>query len=209
MKRKPLPIAQATTLFAALFCLTVSCTSTPNEDYAKGADPAEIQTEQRQERIDNSLAQANKIISEKEEQRIASFIDRMGWKPEKVSGVYIEKTLEGSGKEIDEQNTVTIEYRSYYLTGESAEDFCPKDGESNKTKKAFGNKESKKNEKSFKVSSDTGVIYGLQTAVKHLKTGSKARVIVPDNLAFYIDENGEKIKANATLVFEIVVKKIK
>ena len=98
-------------------------------------------------------------------------------------------------------------YKSYYINGSCADDFNKVETDTQQT--TFSNKQKKdSNTLTFNVSGDTRVVYGLIYAVKHLTEGSAARVIVPDNLAFYLDDNGEKVKANATLIYEIKVKKV-
>lgn len=157
--------------------------------------------------MDKSFTSANKIISDKEKQRIQSFISRRSWNMQQVSGVYVEEVHKGVGQKIDENNTVTIEYNSYYINGSSANDFNKVEEETQQ--KTFNNKkQSKDNILTFNVAGDTRVVYGLIYAVKQLSKGSTARIIVPDNLAFYLDDNGEKIKANATLIYEIKVNEV-
>ena len=126
---------------------------------------------------------------------------------QEVSGIYVEEVNKGIGDKINENNIVTIEYKSYYINGSSADEFNKIESETQQ--KTFDNKKKKEsNILTFNVAGDTRVVYGLIYAVKQLRKGSTARVIVPDNLAFYLDDNGEKIKANATLIYEIKVNKV-
>ncbi len=177
------------------------------EEYAKGRNPYQSAIDEKNKQMDKSFTSANKIISDKEKQRIQSFISRRSWNMQEVSGVYVEEVRKGVGQKIDENNTVTIEYNSYYINGSSADDFNKVEEETQQ--KTFNNKkQSKDNILTFNVAGDTRVVYGLIYAVKQLSKGSTARIIVPDNLAFYLDDNGEKIKANATLIYEIKVNEV-
>lgn len=179
-----------------------SCSSGTNEDYAVGKNPKENAVKAKQNQVKTSLANANKIISDREKQRIDSFINRRGWQMKEVAGVYLQVTEEGSG-EITDKNHITIEYKSYYLNGQSADEF--NQNEQEKIKKFSNDKKQITNQKTFSLQGDTYVVYGLAYALLHLKNHSLARIIVPDNLAFYMNDSGEKIKANATLVYELKI----
>ena len=179
-------------LFAlSVALITVSCSKSYNEDYAVGRNEAENEAKQRQQNIENALTGANKIISAKEQQRISAYIQRRGLSMTEYSGVFLQQTKKGNGKEITNDNTVTLKVKCQYLN-EEVPDFFTKE----------------KEQITFKVDGDTEVSFGLKTAVKKLSQGSKAIVIVPDNLAFWLDENGEKQEASATLVYEIEVLKV-
>lgn len=189
-------------IFLFSIVMLLSCSSGTNEDYAVGKNPLENALKDKQNQINTSLANANKIISDREKQRIESFINRRGWQMKEVAGIYLQVIEEGRG-EITNRNIVTIEYNSYYLNGQSADEFNQNKKE--KTQKFSNDTVSQNNRKTFSLQGDTYVVYGLTFAMPHLKNHSSARIIVPDNLAFYMDDNGEKIKANATLVYELKV----
>lgn len=182
--------------------MLLSCSSGTNEDYAVGKNPVENVLKAKQNQINTSLTNANKIISDREKQRIESFTNRRGWQMKEVAGIYLQVIEEGRG-EITNRNIVTIEYNSYYLNGQSADEF--NQNENKKIQKFSNDTVSQNNRKTFSLQGDTYVVYGLTFAMPYLKNHSSARVIVPDNLAFYMDDNGEKIKANATLVYELKV----
>ncbi len=198
-------------LFIATIVLIITCNAcskqSETEEYAKGRNPYQSAIDEKNKQLDKSFASANKIISDKEKQRIQAFISRRSWNMKEMNGIYIEETHKGVGNIINENDIVTIIYKSYYINGSCADDFNKT--ETNTQQTTFSNKQKKdSNTLTFNVSGDTRVVYGLIYAVKHLTEGSAARVIVPDNLAFYLDDNGEKVKANATLIYEIKVKKV-
>lgn len=172
-------------IFCAIVCLSLSCSKAPNEDFAVGRNEQENLQKERQQKLENSLTEANKIISAKEEQRILAYAERRGLKLNKHSGIYYEETKKGNGVIIDENKFVKISYNAYYLNGNKVED--------------------SQQVKTFKVGGDTDIVFGLRIAVKQLSKGSKACVIVPDNMAFWLDENGEKQEADATLVYDIEI----
>ncbi len=199
-------VRRSYTLLLTSFLLLVffaSCCFSVNEDYAVGENPVENSIKAKQAQMSNSLASANKIISDREKQRIEAFIDRRGWQTEEISGVYIQTIRQGK-KKIPANALVTIKYKSYYLNGESAEDFNRNENEKSV---GFSNNTPQKshNQKTFSLQGDTYVVYGLIYAIRNLNQGAYARVIVPDNLAFYMNDNGEKIKVNATLVYEVEI----
>ena len=195
-------------LSIVILSLCIACSKQGDtEEYAKGRNPYQSALEEKNKQMDKSFTSANKIISDKEKRRIESFISRRSWNMQEVSGVYVEEVHKGVGQKINESNTVAIEYKSYYINGSSADDFNKVEEETQQ--KTFNNKkQSKGNTLTFNVAGDTRVVYGLIYAVKQLSKGSTARVIVPDNLAFYLDDNGEKIKAKATLIYEIKVNEV-
>ncbi|MDO5760587.1 MAG: DUF4827 family protein, partial [Bacteroidota bacterium] len=190
-----------------LLCMITifSCSFGVNEDYAVGENPQENAIKSKQNQINSSLANANKIISDREKQRIEAFIQRRGWQMDEVAGVYLQILEQGRGK-ITTNNVVTVEYKSYYLNGKSADDFIQEEKKQEGSPNFSNNKTQKTNNfKTFSLQGDTYVVYGLAYAVQHLRKNSIARIIVPDNLAFYMNDSGEKIKANATLVYEIKI----
>ncbi|MBR1769572.1 MAG: FKBP-type peptidyl-prolyl cis-trans isomerase [Bacteroidales bacterium] len=210
-RRNILSILYLGVLISALALTLSACKKSINEDYAAGKNPAQAEFENNQARIKNTMTNANKIISEKEKERIKNYIQRRKWNLKETGGIFLEQTQEGVGALISEKNSVTLKYTSFYLNGNSASEFNESKSKNQSDNNNFNNKDLKKenNIKNFNVNGDTDVVFGLLIAVKHLKNKSKARVIVPDNLAFYTDENGEKIQAHASLVYEIEILEVR
>lgn len=173
------------------FVLLSSCSKSPNEDFAVGRNEQENLQKEKQHKIENSLTEANKIVSAKERDRINSYAERRNVSLEEYSGVYFYENKVGNGVSIVDDNIVTVKYKCEYLNGKIVE---------------F---EEKENTKIFKVGADTDVVFGLKVAVKKLSKGSKAIVIIPDNLAFWLNDQGEKIKASATLVYDLEIIDVK
>ncbi len=197
-------------LSIVMVLLFYSCSkNTGNEDYAVGRNPMQNVADEYNKKIDNSITSANKIISDKEKQRIQSFIQRRGWDMQEISGIYLQEVKKGTGLRITDKDIVTLTYKSCYINGDDAEDFHQTEPLNTDNRTFKNNKQTKKtNTLTFNVGGDTKVVYGLLYAVRNLSLNSVARVIVPDNLAFYLDENGEKVKASATLIYEIRIEKI-
>lgn len=180
--------------FIVIFLFVIfftSCSKSPNEDFAVGRNEQENIQKEKQQKVENSLTEANKIVSAKERERIKSYAERRNITLEEYSGVYFFENRKGNCETIKDNNIVSVRYKCEYLNGEIVE---------------F---EGKENTKTFKVSADTDVVFGMKIGVKKLSKGSKAVVIVPDNLAFWLNEQGEKIKASATLVYDLEIIDVK
>lgn len=97
---------------------------------------------------------------------------------------------EGAGKQVEEGNTVTVQYSGFTMDGTSFDS-------SYKRNKAF----------SFKIGSGQ-VIDGWDESIRLLKEGSKAIVVIPPNLAYGEKGYGRLIPPNAALVFFIHLIKV-
>ncbi|MBQ7984829.1 MAG: FKBP-type peptidyl-prolyl cis-trans isomerase [Bacteroidales bacterium] len=181
-------------IFCVLILIAVFCSCGKrnyNEDFAQGADEELNRQKEREQMMEESFRQANHVINYKEQENIKSFINRRKWNAEYRNGIWIEVLSQGKGeKEITEDNTVTILYTCMLLNGGK----CSSDSVEEKT---------------FNVKGDTQVPFGLITAVKMLKKHSKARIIIPSALNFFISKDGEKISDNNTLIYTVEIKEVK
>jgi FKBP-type peptidyl-prolyl cis-trans isomerase len=169
-----------------------SCTKKYNEDFAVGQNEQVNKEQAKDKKIDSCLTEANRIITQKEEQRIESYVKRRNWQIENHSGVYVQIIKRGQGKRIIEDNsTVSIEYEKELLSGE--------------TETSSKNK----GKKEFKEKGDVNIEEGLLIGIKGMQKGCQARVIIPSNLAFVINDDGEKIEANNTIIYTIKIIDIK
>jgi FKBP-type peptidyl-prolyl cis-trans isomerase FkpA len=106
------------------------------------------------------------------------------------SGLYYISQREGNGPQPVEGNIAVVNYKGYLLNG-----------------KAFDSSYDKGNAFEFKIGGHT-VIKGFEEAVRMMKKGGQAKVIVPSFLG-YNENELENIPAFSTLVFEIELLDIK
>lgn len=107
------------------------------------------------------------------------------------SGIYLQETKQGFGKPITDKNIVSLEYESQMLNGE----------------KIASSKQS--GDKVFKVKGDINVEEGLLIAIKHLRQNSEAIVIIPSYLACSLNQDGEKMNNDYTIIYKIKVAEVK
>ena len=133
------------------------------------------------------LEETNKILAEFEREDILDFITRRGWNMEETgSGLWIEIYQQGAGPKAVFGNTVTLDYSVKLLTGELIYS-SNTDGEL-----------------VFQVGRG-GVEAGLEEAILLLRSGDKARLILPPHLAHGFHGDGERIPRRATIVYDINV----
>ena len=135
----------------------------------------------------NPYIVGNQKIVELENEDIELFLKRYPWKMTKTNtGLRYEITKQGKGKNMETGETVTLEYRTFLLSGEEVYN--------------------SENEgiKSFVVdkSEETS---GLHEAVKLMNKGSEARLIIPSHLAYGTSGDRNRIKPYQTIIMKIVI----
>lgn len=129
----------------------------------------------------------NKRIVQLENEEIALFIKRYKWDMRNTgTGLRIEITETTNGKIPKEGNTVTLSYTTSLLTGETVY------------------RSSESGDKSFVVDR-TEEISGLHEAVKLMKKGESARLIIPSHLAYGVSGDGNRIKGLTPLVMHVTL----
>lgn len=129
----------------------------------------------------------NSVNATREDEDIDFFTERYGWKTErKGNGLRIEVLKEGSGPQIVSEDVVTLEYTTCLLTGDTAY-----------TSKEMG-------PKTFTVDK-SNEIAGLNEAVKSLKKGAKAHVVIPSFLGYGVAGDGQRIRGKVSLAMTIEV----
>ena len=111
------------------------------------------------------------------------FIDDTTYK--NVGGIYYQMILEGTGRQVSVDDTVTVFYKGYLLKDKSV---------------VFD--ETKDKPATFPLKR---LIAGWQIGVPLCKVGGKIKIIIPSNLAYSIRTRAAKIPPNSILVFEIEV----
>ena len=102
-------------------------------------------------------------------------------------GVYIKIIDEGKGKQINDGQAVVFHYKGSLLNGVVFENTFPSNTPFSFT---IGQKE---------------VIPGWEDAMKNLKVGSTATVVIPSDLAYADHAKGDAIPVHSILVFEIKI----
>ncbi len=136
----------------------------------------------------------NKEQLKKDDQAIADYLSRNNIKATKTKwGTYISFQNEGTGAAIDFNSVASV-----YYTGKTFDSSIVFD--SNVDPKF-------PNHLPYEVKIwEYSVIPGWVDALQHMKSGSKATVYIPSVLGYGAAGNGEKIKPNAILVFDMEVK---
>ncbi|MBO7490991.1 MAG: FKBP-type peptidyl-prolyl cis-trans isomerase [Bacteroidales bacterium] len=144
-------------------------------------------TKEQKEDVEAPYVEGNKRIIHLENEEIELFIQRYGWKMEKTgTGLYVQILDEGRGELIKEDDMVHLQYQTFLLSGE----------------KIYDSKED--GEKVFKVAKSEE-INGLHEAVRLLRPGGKARLIIPSYMAYGVAGDGDKVDGREPVVMIVQV----
>ncbi len=131
--------------------------------------------------------EGNKRIIHLENEEIELFIQRYGWQMERTgTGLYIQILEQGNGAQIQEDDRVTLEYQTFLLSGEKIYDSA-EDGV-----------------KTFKVAKSEE-INALHEAVRMLRPGARARLVIPSYMAYGVAGDGDKVNGREPVVMLIHV----
>lgn len=147
---------------------------------------AQVEKEQAAERR-RAEASAQKARKE-EEDKIAAYLrtNNITVAP-KSSGLYYIETEKGTGKQVESGKKVKVHYTLYNLSGKMIQS-------------------SKESGQPFEFTVGQGqVIKGWDEALTYMREGSKARLILPSDIAYGGSDRGPDIPAYSTLVFDVEV----
>ena len=148
---------------------------------------AEFESKSHQKSGEEASIDWNSVNAVREDDDIEFFLQRYGWKADKRgNGLRVEVLEEGSGPLVKSEDIVTLEYITCLLTGDTVY-----------TSQAQG-------PKVFKVDKSDEVA-GLNEAVKSLRKGGKAHVVIPSFLGYGIAGDGERIRGKASLAMTIEI----
>ena len=137
-----------------------------------------------------SLEEVNKLLVDKDSERIKSYVERRGWAmQESESGLWFMIYQEGTGSLVKKNDDITFNYEVNLLDGT----------------KCYSSEET--GPKSFVVGKG-GVESGLEEGVLLLKKGSKARFILPPHLAHGLIGDENRVPARATIIYDIEILEI-
>jgi FKBP-type peptidyl-prolyl cis-trans isomerase FkpA len=144
-----------------------------------------------QEQVTEKLLEANKAAIEVENKQIINLIDSSGWKMlDTPTGLRYEIIENGNGPKAETGKIARIEYETKLLNGELI----------------YSSKQS--GPKEFKIGSG-GVESGVEEGILLLRTGDKARFIIPSYLAHGLSGDQDRIPPKATLIYTIKLIELK
>lgn len=136
---------------------------------------------------DEQLVNINRELVIKERERIESYIERKGLEMKMTdAGIWYSISKVGEGDIIKGGDRVRLEYICSLLDGT----LCYSSGRNGDLSITIGKSD---------------IPSGLDEALRLLKIGTEALIILPSNLAFGLVGDGDMIPARATLVYEIKV----
>ncbi len=142
-------------------------------------------------KVDEAFVKINKAYIRVEDQQIDDYLTRRKWNFIRTkTGLRYFIYKEGVGKKVQSEDIVTIEYTVSLIRGEEVY-----------SSKNLG-------DKTFQVD-NSDEPSGLHQAMKLLKVGDRAKVVIPSYLAYGLLGDDNKIPAKATLFYDIYVKKIR
>jgi FKBP-type peptidyl-prolyl cis-trans isomerase FkpA len=145
------------------------------------------------EQVEAELA-TKKTQIEADSKMIEAYLAQNNMKAQKGKwGTYVVISTEGTGEKISSNDVATVNYTGRTL--DSAKVFDSNTDPSFKHPTPYD----------VKVGELSGIILGWIDALKEMKKGTKATVYIPSTLGYGANGNGEKIKPNANLVFDMEI----
>ncbi len=133
----------------------------------------------------------NKKLVKSEDEQIADFMERYKWKM-KTTGTGLRYMIygHGTGPQVKNDSEVKFNYTLSLLNG----DTCYTSKKEGQKVLHLGKNEAEP---------------GLEEGILLLKSGDRAKFIIPSHLAFGLPGDGKKIPAKATLVYDIELLEVK
>lgn len=130
------------------------------------------------------MINANRTIAQSEETAIDEYISRYGWTMTKLpEGARVWEYEKGSGKPISFEDSVSIRYNVEAINGKTLYT----------------------NVQEHFVAGRKRDMIGLDQAVRSLHYGSRAKIILPSNLAYGVGGDGDRIPQSAILVIDLTI----
>lgn len=167
-----------TIIFAASLFLWASC---GNKHQINEEQPIVTDT------LSEQLLHSNKRISAKERLDIDNFVRRKQWPmTETGTGLRYSVYSEGKGRQVVSGDLVSVEFEISLLNG----------------KICYSSEET--GAEQFVVDHDH-VESGLHEAIKYLRVGDKAKIIIPSHLAFGLTGDSDQIPPLSPVVYDLTV----
>ncbi len=149
------------------------------------ADEATEQPKFQKQLTEDSLVKANQFLLERDSELIQSYVVRHEWDMNySPDGLWYDIYVQSSGKKVEKGDIVRYKYTLELLDGTLCYS-SEKDGIAQ-----------------IKIGS-SGKETGLEKALLKMKTGEKARLILPPHLAFGLIGDMKKIPPRSALVYDI------
>lgn len=132
-----------------------------------------------------TMEKVNRLLAQKDEEVIASFVERMGWEMNlSPSGLWYSISNNGEGEKIEAGVRVRLFYRLSLLDGT----LCYSSGTDGPREFTVGK---------------GGVEQGLEEGILLLSEGDQAKFIMPPHLAHGLLGDQERIPARSIILYEI------
>lgn len=146
-----------------------------------------VSSDAEKEEKTDPYVEGNKNIMRRENEEIQMFLKRYGWDMQRTpTGLYIEVLSPGNGELYKENDPVTLEYRTFLLSGEMI--YCSD---------SLGMKHF--------VVNRSEEIDALHEAVQLLRPGARARLVIPSYLAYGVAGDGDRIQGLQPVMMEIKI----
>ena len=143
------------------------------------------------EEPDDPYVDWNRVNVNREDEDIDFFTQRYRWNVQKTgTGLRIEILQPGNGELVKPEDEVTLEYTTMLLTGDTIYTSA------------------KQGVKVFKVDKSSEIA-GLNEAVKMLRKGGEAHLVIPSFLAHGLAGDGERIRGKVSLAMTVKVTEVK
>lgn len=143
-----------------------------------------------EEPTSEQLLKAQENTVQQEKASIESFIARCGWKMvETPSGLFYDIYYKTKGVKVESGNAVQLKYTLALLNGV---EIANSDMKGLKTI----------------IIGKTVVESGLLEALLKMRKGEKAHVVIPSHLGFGFSGDGDRIPAQATLIYDLTVEQV-
>lgn len=130
-------------------------------------------------------ATANRYLAQSEETQIEAYIARRGWEMRRLTGgTRVMETAVSDGKAIGYEDTVVVEYDLETIGGQSVYSDV----------------------RDTLVTGRLEPTRGLDAALRTLRRGSQAVVIVPSGQAYGVVGDGDRVSTRMILVYKLKVK---
>jgi len=151
----------------------------------------EKKTEIQAEKYKKDLENVNKTLVQKENEDIEDYIARHEWKMNKTgTGLRYNIYFQGKGKKPGAHDKVVIRFVVSLINGVECYN--------------------SKNDGLKQIDLGTAEVEsGLEEGILFMKTGDKAKLIIPSHLAFGLSGDDNKIPKRATLIYDVELIEIK
>jgi FKBP-type peptidyl-prolyl cis-trans isomerase FkpA len=149
------------------------------------------------EEIEKNIA-SKKSQMDADSKIIEDYLTKNNVKAQKTKwGTFIAVSTEGTGADISSKDVAMVNYTGRTLDSGRVFD--------SNTDPKFKRGDQPQQALPVNISELGGIIVGWTDALLHLKKGSKATIYIPSTLGYGPSGNGDKIKPNENLVFDIEV----